>query len=278
MALLLALVIWALCVMSVWFCFNGSYWLPPAWSTAAQAYDRQFLLTMAVVGVAFISAQVLLGWLIFKYRDQGRRARYVEGNSRVEVGGIVVTGVVFVALALMGQKLWAQVHLIQSPPDALHIDVVGQQFNWYLRYPGADGVFGRVSPDFYNKEENPTGRDPGDPAGKDDIIQTILTVPVNRAVELHIRSWDVIHSFYMPPLRMKQDAVPGITTTLRFTAGTPGTFEIACAELCGASHYNMRSALVIVTPEEFAQFLVDNAPAPEETPAEAPPAETPAQS
>jgi cytochrome c oxidase subunit 2 len=273
MALLLALVIWALCLISVYFCFNSDYWLPPAWSVAAQDYNRQFMITMIVVGVAFISAQVLLGWFIFKYRDQGKRARYVEGNSLIEIGGIVVTGITFVALAVAGQRLWAGVHLIASPPDAMHVEVVAQQFNWTLRYPGADGVFGRVSPEFYNKEENPSGRDMNDPAGKDDFTSPVLEIPVNKFVELHLRSWDVIHSFFLPPLRMKQDAVPGITTDLRFTANQTGTFEIACAELCGASHYNMKTMLMIVTPEEYQQFLTDNAPQPEtaaETPAEEP--------
>ena len=275
MAFLLALVVWGLALLTVGFLYNPSHWFPPGWSQAAALYDRQFFLTLVITGVAFVAAQFLLGWFIFRYRDRGTgRATYLHGHSAIEMGGIVVTGVAFVGLAIAGQRVWAQVHLTASPPDALHIEVTGQQFNWQIRYPGKDRQFGRTAPKFYDKVANAVGLDPDDPAGKDDIVAVELVVPVGRAVELTLRSWDVIHSFFLPTLRIKQDAVPGITVPLRFRADRTGDWEIACAELCGSGHYTMKSFLHVKDPAGYEQWLSEQAPLLQ--PAEEAPAEEPA--
>lgn len=263
MALLLAVILWALTGMTVYLVWNHNYWLPPAWSAAAHSYDSQFVLTMTIVGIAFVSAQVLLGLFIFQFRDKGDagRARYIHGSNFIEVGGVIVTTITFVSLAILGQRLWAQVHLTESPPDALHIEITGQQFIWNVRYPGPDGKLGRNNPKFYESAGNTVGVDPDDPAGRDDIIvQNQLVVPVNRPVELTMRSKDVIHSFFLPTLRLKQDTMPGLAVPLRFTANQTGTFEIACAELCGSGHYNMKGRLQIVGPAEYEKWLSEQIP------------------
>src|SRR5881409_851749 len=130
MGLLVALVVWALALMTTFLVYNHNYWFPPAWSQAAHLYDHQFMITLTITGIAFLLAQALLGWFILRYADRGgaRRARYIHGHNLVEIGGIVLTGTVFMSLAVAGQRVWAQVHLTNSPPDALRIEVTGQQF------------------------------------------------------------------------------------------------------------------------------------------------------
>jgi cytochrome c oxidase subunit 2 len=107
---------------------------------------------------------------------------------------------------------------------------------------------------------NPLGLDPdNDPAARDDIVMPVMAVPVDRPVEVLLRSKDVIHSFAVRELRLKQDAVPGLSTRLHFTASKVGRYEIPCMELCGLGHYQMRSFLEVKSDAEFQQWLVDAA-------------------
>jgi cytochrome c oxidase subunit 2 len=261
MALLLMLIVWGLALYTGYYLFNDSYWMPTAISDAARQIDSQLLLTLAVTGVAFFAAQFLLGWFIFRYRDRGQaKALYQHGDNRIEIGGMLIVTVVFVSVAFTGQKVWAQVHLTASPPNAVHVEITGEQFVWNVRYPGADGVFGRTDPKFYEKIGNTVGVDPADPAGADDLtIINNLAVPVNTPVELTIRSKDVIHSFFMPNLRIKQDAVPGMAIPLRFTANKVGDYEIVCAELCGLTHYRMFAFLKVLEPADYQAWLRERA-------------------
>lgn len=261
MALLLALIVWALALMTGYLMFNDTYWGPETISKAAEQIDSAILLTLAITGVAFFSAQFLLGWFIFRYRDRGQaKARYILGNRFVEYAGMLVTGTVFVYLAIVGQKVFAELHLTPSPPNAVHIEVTGEQFVWNIRYPGPDGVFGRTHPRYYEAAGNTVGVVPDDPAGADDII-TInqLAVPVNTPVELTLRSKDVLHSFFLPNLRIKQDSVPGLAIPLRFTAEKTGDYEIVCAELCGLTHYRMFAFLKVLEPDDYAAWLEEMA-------------------
>ena len=257
MAVFLAVIIWALALMTGYFCFNRNYWMPEAISEAAHRVDGGILLTMAVTGVAFFLAQGLLGYCVLRFRDRGDgRARYIHGNNLVEVGGMVLTAVVFVALAIRGQGVWASVHLTQSPAHAFRVEITGEQFIWNVRYPGPDGRLGRTEPRYYEKIGNTVGIVPDDPAGADDIITlNNLAVPVNTPVELTLRSKDVLHDFYLPNLRIKQDAVPGLAIPLRFTATKVGDYPVACAELCGHSHYNMRATLKVMEPDALQAWL-----------------------
>ncbi len=260
MALLLTLIIWALALMTGYLLFNDTYSGPETISKAAEQIDAQILLTLAITGVAFFACQFLLGWFIFKYRDRGQKARYVLGNKFVEYGGMLVTGTIFVFLAIGGQKVFAELHLTPSPPNAVHIEVTGEQFVWNIRYPGPDGKFGRTHPRYYEAAGNTVGVVPDDPAGTDDIMTVNqLAVPVNTPVELMLRSKDVLHSFYLPNLRIKQDAVPGLAIPLRFTAEKTGDYEILCAELCGLTHYRMFAFLKVLEPDDYATWLEEMA-------------------
>jgi cytochrome c oxidase subunit 2 len=261
MGLLLAVIVWALALFTGYFLFNDRYWMPEGISPIAHRIDGQLVLTLAITAVAFFAAQFLLGWFIFRYRDRGQaKAVYVHGNNTIEIGGLVVTAVVFVSLAISGQRIWAQVHLTQSPPGAVRIEVTGEQFVWNIRYPGPDGVFGRTDPKYYEKIGNTVGVAPDDPAGKDDLtVINNLAIPVNTPIELILRSKDVIHSFFMPNVRIKQDAVPGLAVPLRFTANKVGDYEIACAELCGLAHYRMQAFLHVMEPAAYQAWLQEQA-------------------
>ncbi len=245
MALLLALIVWLITAVSVWLLVDAQRAKPAAISAMARDIDAQFFLTLVITGVVFVLAQGLLGLFILKYRDRpGARARFVHGNNLVEVGGGAIIGVVFVALAVMAQNVWARLHLNDAPQNQTLIEITGEQFAWNIRYPGPDGRFGRTSPTLYDATKNPVGIDPADPAGSDDVVVlNNLAVPVGQPVELQLQAKDVIHSFYMPVLRIKQDSVPGLRIPLRFTAEQTGEYEIACAELCGLGHYRMRGLL-----------------------------------
>lgn len=257
MALAMALFLVFLSVVSV-ILFSGHFWWFPPLASAYTSYDKQFMLTLIVVGIAFILAQLGLGYFAWRYRDNGKRkARYVEGNNTMEVLWTSLTFVVFIGLGILGQKMWAQLHFSEPPPNAIQVEVTGQQFQWNIRYPGPDGKFGRTdAKDVDEADMNFIGLDPNDPAGKDDIV-TInrMVVPIDQPVNVILHSKDVTHSFFVPWFRIKQDAVPGMTISIHFTATRLGEYEIPCSQLCGLGHYKMRGLLDVVTPAQYQQWL-----------------------
>jgi len=253
----LAVLIWLIAIVSVYLFISGHWWFPEVASEHGVDIDRQFALTIVVVGIAFFAAQAALGYTVFRYGERrGAAAVYSHGNNRLEVIWTIVTAVVFIGVAIMGQKVWAQLHFNDAPPDALQVEVMGQQFAWNIRYPGPDGKFGRTDPKQINDVSNPVGIDRNDPDGKDDIV-TInrMAVPVGRPVRVILRSKDVTHSYFVPSMRIKQDAVPGMVIGIHFKPTKAGIHEIACAELCGMNHYKMRGTLEVMSQQEFENFL-----------------------
>ena len=172
----------------------------------------------------------------------------------------IVTAIIFISLAVMGQSVWASLHLHAAPPGAYQVEVVAQQFAWNFHYPGKDTAFGRTEPTLIDDTTNPIGLDPTDPNAKDDAVSPTLVVPVNRPVELVLRSKDVTHSFWVPQLRFKQDLVPGMAIHVHFTVTQTGKYELACAELCGMNHYKMKSYMLVLSQSDFDD-LVKMAPA-----------------
>jgi len=261
MALLLALLIGIITVVSMYFFAAKTWWLPPFISEYGAAYDRHFMLTLVVCGIIFFFAQLGLAYVVFRYREQGKPAGYSHGNNTMEILWTSATAVIFLGLVLWGQHIWARVHLEAAPADAMQVELWGQQFTWYVRYPGVDGRFGAIQPELMKESAgNPLGLDMNDPAARDDVVMPILAVPVNRPVEVILRSKDVIHSFFVRELRLKQDAVPGLENRLHFTASQVGRYEIPCAELCGLGHYQMRSFLQVMPEADFQQWLQEGAP------------------
>ena len=262
MALLLAIFFWAVATVTV-AVFVGRVWWPPELvSVHGAALDQQMVLTLIIAGVAFFLAQAGLGWFIWRYRARGvERAVYWHESPKLEMTWTLVTAIVFVGLGIRGNQVWAGYFLTDAPPGALTIEVTAQQFAWNIRYPGPDGKFGRTDPALMDDSvANYLGLDRKDPASADDITtQNIMAVPVNRPVRVILRSKDVTHSFFVPQLRVKQDAVPGMAIRIHFTATKPGEYEIACAELCGMQHYKIRGRLLVMPEAEFADWLKERA-------------------
>jgi cytochrome c oxidase subunit 2 len=254
MGRVLAVIIWILTLLSVAMFLSGKWWLPPSISEHGPALDRQFLITIIVVGISFTAAQIGLGYVVWKYRDtgSGSRATYTHGSNQLELVWTVITAVIFIALAVMGQSVWASLRLHETPAGAYSIEVVAQQFQWNFHYSGKDNVPGRTDPKLIDDSAlNFIGIDESDPNARDDSVVSSVAIPVNRPVELRLRSKDVIHSFWVPPLRFKQDLVPGMEIKVHFTANRVGKYELACAELCGQLHYKMKSYLLVLPDDEF---------------------------
>ena len=251
----LAVFLWVMTGLSVWMFLSGRWWFPTAISEHGPAYDRQFILTIIVVGLAFTAAQVALGYAVWRFRDTGggERAVYSHGNNRMEMLWTGITAVIFITVAILGQRVWAGLHFEAAPPDSSRVRVVAQQFQWNFHYPGPDGKFGHTLPEKISDESlNYIGLDDTDPASKDDAVSSTLVTQLSRPVELVLTSRDVTHSFWVPPLRFKQDAVPGLEVPVHFKPNKVGRYEIACAELCGQQHYKMKSYMLVLPPEEYA--------------------------
>jgi cytochrome c oxidase subunit 2 len=258
MGRVLAVIIWLLTLGSVSLFFVKKWWFPTAISSHAPALDRQFLITIIVVGLAFTAAQVGLGYMVWKYREGGNagRAVYTHGSSRLEVVWTVITAVIFIGLAVMGQSVWASLHFNQAPAGSFQVEVVAQQFQWNFHYAGRDGVPGRTDPTLIDDSAlNFIGLDETDPNAKDDAVHSVLAIPAGRPVELLLRSKDVIHNIWVPQLRFKQDLVPGMIIRVHFTANTPGKYELACAELCGQLHFKMKSYMLVLPEQEHRELM-----------------------
>jgi cytochrome c oxidase subunit 2 len=258
MGRVLGLAIWLITLGSVGMFVSKHWWFPESISEHGGAVDRQFNITIIVVGIAFAAAQVGLGWVVWKYRDSSAatRATYSHGNNRLEVIWTVVTAIVFISLAIMGQRVWAALHLHAAPPGSYTVEVVAQQFSWNFHYHGKDNVFGRTDPKLIDDSAlNYVGLDDTDPNAKDDSVVSTLVVPVNRPIELILKSKDVTHSFFVPQLRFKQDLVPGMAIPVHFTINKTGKYELACAELCGMNHYKMKSYMLVLPENEFNELI-----------------------
>jgi cytochrome c oxidase subunit 2 len=180
-------------------------------------------------------------------------------STYVEVGVALVEAILLVGFAI---PAWAnRVDDIPNESDAVVVRVIAEQFAWNAHYPGADGVFGRTDIKLV-AAENPIGLDRTDPAAKDDIT-TInqLNLPVNRPILIHLSSKDVIHSFSLNQMRVKQDAVPGVSFPVWFTATKTGVWEINCSQLCGLGHYRMRGFYSIKTQQDYDNWLKEEAAA-----------------
>ncbi len=244
-----------LIVYSLYYFIAQPFWFPKLASIHGQQIDQVFMAVLIVSGIAFVAVQALLGYFVARYGANGtEKASYWHDNPKAEAFLLIGTAVILTVLVFMGQRVWAGIYFSDKPPDALVVEVLGQQFNWNFRYPGPDGAFGRTDPKFVTGTEA-FGIDPADPAGKDDIETPTLHIINKKPVLFRIKSNDVIHSFFLPNFRVKQDAVPGMKIEIWFTPDTDNqkadAFEIACAELCGAGHYKM-SSFMTVDPDQAA--------------------------
>jgi len=259
MGLALLLIIWLITFVSTYlFIAPPSWmWLPPVATTYGPQIDSQFHTTYIAMGIVFVAAQVALGLFAWKYRDRGKtHAYYSHGNIRLEAVWTVLTAILFIGLNLMGEHIWAQARFQGPAPGSEQVEITGMQFQWYFRYPGPDGKYGRTRADLEDPSTgNALGIDPDDAAAKDDIVTSTLVLPVDRELDVSLKTLDVIHDFFVPEFRFKQDAVPGLLIRMHFTPNRVGDYEIDCAELCGSGHYKMRAGVKVVSQDDYAAFL-----------------------
>lgn len=260
MGLALLLIIWLITLASTWFFVTQKWWMPTVASLEGVPIDAQFHKTFIAMGIVFLAAQLGLGLFVWRYRDRGARSKvaYSHGNTRLELVWTTLTAVLFIGLNLYGAKIWAADRFEPAKPGAVQVEVTGMQFAWYFRYPGPDGKYGHTKAELEDPSSGglaALGVDTSDPAAKDDIVVNTMYLPVNREVDLTLRAEDVIHSFYVPAMRFKQDAVPGLMIHMHFTPDKVGDYEIACAELCGLGHYKMHAMLKVIPQEEFDKWV-----------------------
>ena len=234
-------------------------WLPFAASSTARAIDASMLNNIALVGIAFIASHLLLAGLLWRYRDDRPTPVAAAPNyeRKIEFTAIGIAIVLFMGMNISGQRIWARTSPLNSAEKAevVRVEVVAEQFRWYFRYPGADGVFGKRRVVLQDASlGNPLGLDKTDAAAVDDVVATTLMLPAGTDVRLSLRTHDVVHSFFVPALRLKQDSLPGRPIALGLRVDQPGEYEIVCAELCGLGHHAMNSKLKVVPRDEFESW------------------------
>jgi len=243
------------------FIFHGQlFWLPDDASAHGSAIDHQLLDTFFLTGALFFLGQLSLAGFVWQSsaRKEGWKYKVFPGGPKpMVIAAIAVVGLEILALSFVGTRVWAAMYLAPPSANSMRIDVQAGQFAFYFRYPGPDGKFGPLHPDKINQANgNFFGLDPrNDVDARDDVVAARLVVPVGRPIDLTLHSQDVIHSFYVRELRVHQDIVPGLMIPLHFTATRTGTFTIACTQLCGLGHYEMRAVLEVVTQDQFDKWM-----------------------
>lgn len=271
-------------------------WLPEDVSTYGHEIDALFYFIFWMTMIVGIAVFIVLIWFLWQYRyNPNRTAKYIHGNVRLEIVWTLIPALLMALTAAVSQSTWAK---IKNPSDwpneaemtaktlkgeVIHVEVVAQQFSWVSHYPGPDGKLGKRDATKVDKSSqdlrNQIGLDPDDANGKDDVVTGVLVVPVNRKVHVELVSVDVLHSFFLPNFRVKQDAVPGINGKVWFEAtrtsgdvigrvraedavGDQATFfnaakpyDIVCAELCGLGHYSMRGQMFVVAQDEYDRWM-----------------------
>lgn len=230
--------VWA---MAGWWPMQG-HWLPQNINPSGQVIDNLFLFIMYLTGVIFIGTSLALFWFMWKY-DAAKNAepvQYTHGSHTLEVVWSILPAATLLFIAIYQMNAWAREKMVRpqvngkpKPPLA---EVTGRQFEWRIRYAGDDGQIG--TPD-------------------DLHVVNDLHVSVNDDIVLQIKSADVLHSFFLPNARVKQDVVPGMEQYVWFRPTVEGTYDIVCAELCGWGHYKMRGRLTVESKEKFDKWYQD---------------------
>ena len=227
-----------------------NWWLPENVSTFGGDIDWLFHLIYAITAITGILVFVTLIAFLVMYRDRpGRRARYTHGNTMLEIVWTIVPALILVVLTFLSVPAWSKIKMSQPPTDFV-VQVNAKQFNWQVAYPGPDGKLGTDDDKHFLDE---------------------MHVPVNKPIRVVLKSQDVIHSFFVPSFRIKQDAVPGREILAWFDATKPGKYEWPCAELCGFGHSGMKGWVYVHSPADYEKWAAENlkgasAPAQEEKP------------
>jgi cytochrome c oxidase subunit II len=234
--------------------------LPVEASTHAAEIDHMLVLVHWLMLVLFVGwgAYFLFALVRFR-RGANPRASYAGAKGKIAKSTEIAVALVEVIL-LIGYAIpaWAlRVKQLPAENTATVVHVVGEQFAWNVHYPGPDGKFGRTSLKLVSAD-NPLGLDRTDPNAKDDIT-TInqLNLPVDRPVLVHLSTKDVIHSFGLYEMRVKQDAIPGMQIPVWFVPNRIGDYEITCSQLCGLGHFRMRGFVTVQSAGDFQKWIDD---------------------
>ena len=215
-------------------------WLMPdnVVSTFGASLDNMWLVILWITGIIFFATEITLVVFMVKYRHrEGRKAEYIHGSNNAEVVWTTITFVIVIGIAFYSKGLWDEIRdPDRIPANAYQINMIATQFEWNATYAGSDGQFD-TSDDF--------------------VSRNVLHIPVAQPVVVNLIAQDVIHSFFLPEFRVKQDAVPGMITPVWFEATQTGEFTLACAELCGLGHYTMGGTVVVHSQADFQDWLAE---------------------
>jgi cytochrome c oxidase subunit II len=238
----------------------NNLWLPVQASTHAGEIDQMISLVHWLMAVLFVGWGAFFVYVLFRFRRAANpRASYTGAKGKISKGLEVAVAVIeIVLLVFYAIPAWAKrVKAFPTENEAVVVRVVGEQFAWNVHYPGPDGKFGRTDTALV-AADNPLGLDRRDADAKDDVT-TInqLYLPVDRPVLVHLSSKDVIHSFGLYEMRVKQDAVPGLSMPVWFIPNRVGEYEITCSQLCGLGHFRMRGFVTIQSAANFQKWMSD---------------------
>jgi len=234
-----------LVIGSVAFHFLSPWWFTPLASNWG-AIDDTISITFWITGIVFVLVNLFLAYCVYKFRfKEDRKAHYEPENKKLEYWLTGITAIGVIAMLAPGLVVWAK--FVDIPEDAKIVEVVGQQWQWGFRFPGAGGLLGSADNPFVSTT-NPLGINPTDPNGQDDllVLTNELKLPLGQPTKVLLRSKDVLHNFTVPQFRVKMDLVPGTVSKLWFTPTREGRFDILCMELCGIAHYAMRGYVEVL--------------------------------
>jgi len=226
------------------FAFPADHWLPTNVSEDGAVIDRLFMFILVLTGVIFVATSIALFLFLWKYDAEKNvePVKFTHGSHALEIVWSILPAAVLLFIAIYQMNAWADAKM-RRPTETIGttevpkrplVEVTGRQFEWRLRYAGEDGEIGTTD-DLYSVND--------------------LHIPVDEDVVIAIKSEDVLHSFFLPNLRIKQDVVPGMKQFVWFQANQTGIYDIVCAELCGWGHYKMRGRMTIESREKFDAWL-----------------------
>jgi cytochrome c oxidase subunit 2 len=252
--MLVALILLLVAIGSVVFHLLSPWWWTPI-ATNWSYIDDTINITFWITGFVFVAVIAFMAYCVFRFHHkEGRQAAYNPENKKLEWWLSVGTGIGVAAMLAPGLVVWHQ--FVTVPADATEVEVMGQQWQWSFRLPGKDGRLGSTDVR-YISSDNPMGLNRDDPRGQDDIVidNGDLHLPIGKPVKVLLRSVDVLHDFYVPEFRAKMDMVPGMVTYFWIRPIRTGTFDVLCAELCGAAHYQMRAKVIVEEESEYHAWL-----------------------
>jgi len=226
-------------------------WFPENINPLANEIDRLHDIILVLIGIVFIGTSVALFWFLWKYdaATNTQAAKFVHGNHRVELWWTIIPSIILIVLAVYQFKVYADVRINRpmlagadgqlgtsdDQPQPPSFEVVGRLFEWRIRYAGEDQLLDTA----------------------DDILGEVneLHAPLNQRLVGSLKAADVLHSFFIPALRLKNDMIPGTRQIVWFEASKPGNYDIVCTELCGWGHYKMKGRFVVQSQAEFDQYL-----------------------